>query len=97
MTWEPEHAPIKSLKRLAQESGVSKSSARRATQLLKLTPNKTPVIHALQPHNPSGRAHFCSWFLQSVIRGEISLQLTFFFGETWFHLQGYINMQSNCY
>jgi response regulator of citrate/malate metabolism len=31
-----EQTPKKSLKRLAQETGVSKSSARRATQLLKL-------------------------------------------------------------
>jgi hypothetical protein len=31
-----EHTPRKSLKRLAQETGVSKSSARTATQLLKL-------------------------------------------------------------
>jgi hypothetical protein len=33
-----EHTPIKSLKLLSQETGVSKSSARRATQLLKLIP-----------------------------------------------------------
>jgi DNA-binding IclR family transcriptional regulator len=31
-----EHTPRKSLKRLAQETGVSKSSARRVTQMLKL-------------------------------------------------------------
>jgi hypothetical protein len=30
-----EHTPRKSLKRLAQETGMSKSSARTATQLLK--------------------------------------------------------------
>jgi hypothetical protein len=33
-----EHTPRKSLKRLAQETGVSKSGARRSTQLLKLRP-----------------------------------------------------------
>jgi hypothetical protein len=41
-----EHTPRKTLKRLAQETGVSKSSARRATQLLKLRPYKTTVVHA---------------------------------------------------
>jgi AraC-like DNA-binding protein len=40
-----EHTPRKSLKRLAQEIGMSKSSARRATQLLKLRSYKTTVIH----------------------------------------------------
>jgi hypothetical protein len=38
-----EHTPRKSLGRLAQETGVSNSSARTATQLLKLRPYK---IHA---------------------------------------------------
>jgi hypothetical protein len=32
-----EHTPRKSLKRLAQDTGVSNSSARTATQLLKLS------------------------------------------------------------
>jgi DNA-binding MurR/RpiR family transcriptional regulator len=40
-----EHAPRKSLERLAQETGVSKSSATMATQLLKFRPYKTTVIH----------------------------------------------------
>jgi hypothetical protein len=43
-----EHTPRKSLKRLVQETGMSKSSARTATQLLKLGPYKTTVIHTLQ-------------------------------------------------
>jgi transposase len=66
-----EHTPRKSLKHLAQETGVSKCSARIATQLLKLRPYKTTVIHALQPRNPASRVRFCSWFLQSVVEGEI--------------------------
>jgi hypothetical protein len=44
-----EHITRKSLKRLAQEIGMSKSSGRRATQLLKLRPYKTTAIHVLQP------------------------------------------------
>jgi hypothetical protein len=75
-----EHTPRKSLKLLAQETGVSKSSAREATQLLKHRPRKT-AIHALQPRDPTSRVHFCSWFLQSVVEGEIDQQLTFFSDE----------------
>jgi hypothetical protein len=92
-----EHTPRKSLKRLAQETGVSMSSARRATQWLKLRHYKTAVIHILQPHNPASRVHFSSWFLQSVVTGGINLQLTFFSDAAWFHLHGYINMLNNCY
>jgi hypothetical protein len=42
-----EHTPRKSLKRIAQETGASVSSARRAIQLLKLRLYKTTLIHAL--------------------------------------------------
>jgi hypothetical protein len=70
-----EHTPRKSPKRLALETGVSKSTARMATQLLKLRPYKT-VIHALQPRDPASTVHFCSWFLQPVVEGEINPHLT---------------------
>jgi hypothetical protein len=40
-----EHTPRKSLKRLAQGTGVSRSSGEMATHVLKLRPYKTPVIH----------------------------------------------------
>jgi hypothetical protein len=92
-----EHTPRKSPKRLAQQTGVSKSSARMATQLLKLRPYKTTVINALHQHDPARRVPFCSWFLQSVVEGEIDPQLTLFSDWAWFHLQGYINTQNNRY
>jgi hypothetical protein len=53
-----ENTPRKSLKHLAQMTGVSKSSARMATQLLKLRPYKTTAIHALQSCDLAGRVHF---------------------------------------
>jgi hypothetical protein len=92
-----EHTPRKSLKCLAQETGVSKSSARRTPQLPKLRPYKTTVIHALKPRDSASRTRFCSWFLQSVVEGEIDPQLTIFSDEARFHLQGYINTQNNRY
>jgi hypothetical protein len=67
---------------------VSKSSARKATKLLKLRHYETTVTHTLQPQNPASRVHFCSWFLQSVFEGETDPQLTFFSDEALFHLQG---------
>jgi hypothetical protein len=92
-----EHTPRKSLKHLAQETGVSKSSARRETQLLKLRPYKTRVIQILQPCDPASRVHFCNWFLQSVVKNVTNPQLAFFSDEAWFYLQGYINTQNNHY
>jgi hypothetical protein len=92
-----EHTLRKSMKCLARETGVSKSNARMATQLLNLRSYKTTVIHPLQLHDPASRIPFCRWFLQSVVEGEIDMQLTFFLNEAWFHLQRYINTQNNRY
>jgi hypothetical protein len=61
-----EHTPRKSMKCLAKETGVSKSSARMTTQPLKLGHYIT-VIHALQPHDWANRVHFCS-LVSSVSR-----------------------------
>jgi hypothetical protein len=71
-----EHTPRKSPKLLPLETGVSKFSARRPTQLLKDRPYETTVIHALQPIDPASRVHFCNWFLQSAVEGEIDPQFT---------------------
>jgi hypothetical protein len=75
---------------------LSKSSARRAAQLLKLRPYKTTVMHTMQPSDPASRVHFCIWFLQCVTEDEIDLQL-FFSDEASFGLQGYINTQNSRY
>jgi hypothetical protein len=81
-----EHTPRKSIKHLAQETGVSKSNARTETQLLKLRPYKPTEIHTLQPHDSASRVRFSSWFLQSVIEGDIDPQSTFFSDKARFHL-----------
>jgi hypothetical protein len=73
-----ERIPRKSPKGLSQKTGVSQSSARTATQLLKRRPYETTVIHVLQPRDRASRVHFCSWFLQSVVDGEIVRQLQSF-------------------
>jgi hypothetical protein len=61
-----EHAPRKSLKLLAQETGVSKPSAKRATQLSNLRHYKTTVIHvSLAVVRSSYQGSFPGWLLQS--------------------------------
>jgi hypothetical protein len=93
-----EHTPRKSLKRLLQETGVSKPSARRATQLLKRRRYKTTVIHArLAGREPASGVHLCSWFVQFVVEGEIDPQLTLFSDEAWFHFHVCVNTQNNRY
>jgi hypothetical protein len=53
-----EHRLTKLQKCLAQETGVSKLSARRATQAQKLRPYKTTVIPALQQHDTASNLIF---------------------------------------
>jgi hypothetical protein len=53
-----ETSPRKSLKWLAQETGVSRTSARKATKLLELQPYKTMIVHALKEHDPVARINF---------------------------------------
>jgi hypothetical protein len=101
-TWEKlvdtgarfKHTPRKSLKCLARGTEVSKSTAKMATQWLMFGPYKTTAIHA---HLAAAWSSWKNSFLQSAIEGEINVQLTLFSDEDWFHLQGYINMQNNCY
>jgi hypothetical protein len=64
-------SPKKSLKRLVLETGVSLTSARRATKLLTLQPYKTTVVQALKEHDPVVRINFCNWFLRPVHDGEV--------------------------
>jgi transposase len=47
-----ERSPHKSLKRLAEEMGVSKGTMRTATKLLKLRLHTTRLMHSLQPRDP---------------------------------------------
>jgi hypothetical protein len=61
-----EGTPRKSLKRLAQETGMSKSNVRSGAQLLKLRHYKR-VVHALQLRDPDNRIHFGSWFSLSAV------------------------------
>ncbi|PSN46547.1 hypothetical protein C0J52_19601, partial [Blattella germanica] len=79
----------KSLRRLAQEVGVSKTSVQHATKLLKLKPYKTRVVHQLLPTDDAGRRNFCNWYLQAIHDGVVDPTLVFFSDETWFHLSGY--------
>jgi hypothetical protein len=71
-----EHTPMKSQRRLAQETTISKSSAAKAMKLLKLRLYKATVVHALQPRDPASRINFWNWFMQSL-HDEVDPHLIF--------------------
>jgi hypothetical protein len=82
------------VKRLAEETGVSKSSTRSATQLLKHRPctsyNNNNLRLAATQFGCQGL--ILQSFLQFVFKDEIDPQMTLFSDEAWFHLQANIKM-----
>ncbi|XP_069695687.1 uncharacterized protein [Periplaneta americana] len=94
-----EQSPQKSLTKIAQEAGVSRSSAFNARKLLKFNPYRYKVteLHALEPGDAHRRISFCSWFLQSVNDGHLDPQLVMFSDEAWFHLHGRVNTENSRY
>lgn len=65
-------------------------------KLRRLRPYKTTVIDVrLAAVRSMQQGLFLQLFLQPVVEGEIDPQLTFFSGEAWFHLQGYVNTQNS--
>ena len=89
-----ERTPSKSIPKLAQQVGISESSAYRATKLLKL-PYKCASVHSLKQGDPVSRMHYCERFHSSVNGGLIDPQLLFFSDEAWSHLNGRVNTH-NC-
>jgi hypothetical protein len=86
MTQEPDLKYTEKMTEMSSTGDWSLKSSARRTQLLTLRPYKTTVIHTLQSRDPASGIHFCSWFLQPVVEGEIDPQLTFFSderGSTW--------------
>ena len=59
-------SPRKSLRCLAQQTGVCEASAGVATKLLKLKPYRIPSFHELQPSYYNRRLHFSNWMLEKV-------------------------------
>ena len=57
-----ERTLTKSIPKLAQQVGISESSAHRAIKLLKLKPYKCTSVHSLKQGDPVSRMHYCEWF-----------------------------------
>lgn len=79
------NSSIKSLTKLRQDIGIIYGSAQ------KVYPYKVTVVQQLKPTDYEK----IKWYQQFTQEKEIKLlDETFFINEAWFHLSGYINMQS---
>jgi hypothetical protein len=73
----PQISLRKSLRRLAQETGVSLGSPFIATKLIKFRPYKIRVVHELKQQDYAARIRFFNWLLQNVHDGIVDPQLLF--------------------
>jgi hypothetical protein len=87
-------SPRKSLRRLAQDTGVLLGSAFTTTKLIKFRQYKIAVVDKLKQPDFAARIGFCNWLLQNVRDGIVDPQLLFMTDEAWFHVSGRVNAQN---
>ena len=90
-------SPNKSVRRVAQQVGISKTSVHRATKILKLKPYRVSIVQQLQPRDDQARINFCNWILQHIVDGIVNPHLLIFSDEAWFHLSGHVSSQNHRY
>lgn len=87
-------SPQKSLRHLAQQTGLSRSTCHKAVRReLHYHPYKVSVVQQILPADHEKRVNFCRWFNAHQRADEI-LDLSFYTDEAWFHLTGYVNSQN---
>jgi hypothetical protein len=78
-------SPRKSLRRLAQETDVAYTTARRATKLLWFRAYRIQEVPRIKHTDDNLRITFCSWLLRNVHDSIIDPNLFFMNDEAWFH------------
>jgi hypothetical protein len=91
------HSLWKSLRCLAQNTGILELSAQIPTKLLKLKPLKTTVVHEMQACGTANKVNFYIWILQSVHESQVDPHLIFLSDEASFHLHSEVNSQTSKY
>lgn len=89
-----EARPDTSVRKLALQTSIHRSSAHRALKRLKLRAYRAMLVQELLPLDAQKRLEFCSWFqkfLNRHSRTVSAFDYVFFSDEAWFHKTGYIN------
>ena len=88
-------SPKKSLRRLLQESWLSRSTCQRSAKKAKLHAYHISVVHELKEPDQVKRVAQCRWFQTILQENPGILDYTWFSDEEWFHLSGYVNSQNS--
>ena len=90
-----ERSPQKSLRRAAQQVGISHTSLHRiVTRDLHLFPYKIQTHQPLSQQGITKRLEFANVFINMVDNNEIDPGTIWFSDEAHFHLDGYVNKQN---
>jgi hypothetical protein len=82
-----EESPKKSLRRLSQEAGMSKSTCQRSTQRAKIRAYCVTAVHELTEPDREKRAAYCRWLQAFHNEHPGILDFVWFTDEAWFHRQ----------
>ena len=88
-------SPKKSLRRLSQESGLSRGTCQRAAKKAKLHAYRISVVHELRKPDQVTRVAYCRWFQTFLKENPGILDYTWFSDEAWFYPSGYVNSQNS--
>ncbi|XKL64373.1 hypothetical protein PGB90_004459 [Kerria lacca] len=84
--------PSTSVRKLAVQTNIPKSTVHRGLKQLKLHPYRVTLVQELKPPDFGKRLHYCKWLRHFVRTHGIEIMNNFFFSdEAWFHRTGYIN------
>jgi hypothetical protein len=86
-------SPKKSLRRLSQETGMSKPTCHRTTQNAKIHAYRVTAVHELKEPDREKRVVYCLWLQAFLNEHPGFLDFVWVTDEAWFHLSGY-NMYS---
>jgi hypothetical protein len=87
-------SPTKSVRKLAQQSGMKRTSCLRILHSLNLKPYRVTCVQELKEPDKEKRVNYCHWLLNKIVDGELDPFQYFMSDEAWFHLSGHINSQN---
>jgi len=86
-------SPKKSLRRLSQESGLSRSTRQRAAKKAKLHAYRISVVHELKEPDQVKRVACCRWF-QTLLKENPGILDYTWFNPVWTQM---VATSSTCY
>jgi hypothetical protein len=90
-------SPMKSTRKLSQQTNASRRSCQRELHYLQMKPYRMTCVQELRQEDKAKHVYYCTWLLQTIVSGLLDPLLYFMSGEAWFYLSGHVNSQNTRY